>query len=331
MTLKIGQIGTNHVHALGKAQALSQTADVEFVGVHEPDPVHRRAAASNPAWEGLAFLDIPEALLDDPTVDVVFVETHPLQNQYWVRRALLAGKHVHGDKAPGTSLADFRELIALARESNLVLQQGYQFRYNSGLGFAVQAAKNGLLGRITHVRGRISVDLADYEGLRPEIEPCPGGMFYYLGSHLTDLVVAILGRPVKITPFLRSDGDSTTPFIDNTVVVYEFPRATAVIEASALEVNAFEHRRFEVFGTKGSVIVEPYENPAPQVLLALDEARNGYKAGWQPIEVGNQARYVGDIADLIDLIGGRREPIVSSEHDITVHETLLRGAGLLGG
>jgi predicted dehydrogenase len=189
---------------------------------------------------------------------------------------------------------------------------------------------DGLLGRPFHLRARISVDLVDYERLRSEIEPCPGGMFYYLGSHMVDLMTSVFGRPTRVTPTLRGDGDANRPYIDNTIVVFEFPRATAVIEAATLETSAFERRRFEIYGTKGSVIVEPFENPAPKVLLALDSDRDGYRAGWQPVEVGNQPRYVEDIAELLGRMAGQRSPIVSHEHDILAHETLLRACGVLG-
>lgn len=328
MAIRIGQIGTAHVHAAGKAAALRQASGVEFVGVYEPNPEIRAAKLRDRAWSEIPWLDSAEALLGDSSIQAVFIETHPLENLRWVRRAIQAGKNVHCDKAPGSSLAELRELVRIAAEQKLIFQQGYQFRYNRGLAFALRAAQDGLIGRPFHIRARIPIDLEDYEKLRPEIEPCPGGMFYYLGSHMVDLVCATLGRPSRVTSFLRGDGESARPYVDNAIAVFEFPRATAVIETSAMETRAFAHRRFELFGTEGSVIVEPFE--PPNVLLALRQERDGYVSGWQPVEVGNVPRYVEDIAELVSCILGEQRPQFTPEHDLIVHEALLKACGVIG-
>jgi predicted dehydrogenase len=101
MTVRIGQIGVQHVHASGKAQALIRENGVDFVGVFEPDDKLRAEAQASEAWAGVKWLDTAGSLLEDRDLQAVFIETHPLHTQYWVRQALNAGKHVHCDKARG--------------------------------------------------------------------------------------------------------------------------------------------------------------------------------------------------------------------------------------
>ena len=75
-----------------------------------------------------------------------------------------------------------------------------------------------------------------------------------LGGHVLDQVLWLLGRPEKVTAFLRNDGGSVEPFKDNTLTVYEFEKAMAFISISALEPRPMA-RRFEVYGTEGSAII----------------------------------------------------------------------------
>src|SRR4051812_11292756 len=49
MPVRIGQVGTKHGHARGKWQALRANADVEAVGIWEPDPVARATGQRDPA------------------------------------------------------------------------------------------------------------------------------------------------------------------------------------------------------------------------------------------------------------------------------------------
>ena len=58
---------------------------------------------------------------------------------------------------------------------------------------------------------------------------------YIFAGHLIDLVLMILGKPDKVTPFLkqtRNDG-----LIDNGLAVLEYPRATATVRVSVEEVE----------------------------------------------------------------------------------------------
>ena len=70
------------------------------------------------------------------------------------------------------------------------------------------------LGDIFAIRTRIGTSI-DEEGRR-EISRHRGGVFFELAGHVLDQVVWLLGRPQKVTAFLRNDSG----------VVPEFPRTT---------------------------------------------------------------------------------------------------------
>jgi len=119
--------------------------------------------------------------------------------------------------------------------------------------------------------------------------------------------------------------------MDNTLAVFEFDSAMAIIDIAAMEARPVT-RRFEVYGTKGSaIILEPFE-PGDRIRLCLDEARGGYVQGEQVVEVAMTTRqelYEFELAAFVDTIDGKREPDRSLDHELLVQESLLRAAGEL--
>jgi len=70
----------------------------------------------------------------------------------------------------------------------------------------------------------------------------------------------------------------------------------------------------------------PFEPPALQ--LGLDEACNGYQAGWQEVPVEHRPRYVASLDAIVQVIRGEQQPDRTPQHELDVQETLLRISGL---
>jgi predicted dehydrogenase len=119
-------------------------------------------------------------------------------------------------------------------------------------------------------------------------------------------------------------------FRDNTLTVFEYPRAMAVLESAAIEVAPFSSRRLEVYGTRGSAILEHLgEYPRSVLCLCLDEDRDGFAKGWQLVPIEAQPRYAASLAALVADIRGQKQPDRSLDHELIVQETVLRAAGVV--
>ena len=156
-----------------------------------------------------------------------------------------------------------------------------------------------------------------------------GGIFYDLAAHMLDQVVWHLGRPTKTTLFAQNAHTPSVPsFPDNTLGVFEYDRALASIEISAIEPRP-PARRFEVYGTKGSAITEPFD-PGDTIRLALAEPAGEYAAGEQIIKlptVTRQQMYERELVAFLAVLRGAQPPDRSPEHELLVQETLLRATG----
>ena len=160
----------------------------------------------------------------------------------------------------------------------------------------------------------------------------PGGICYDLAGHMLDQIVWLLGRPLQVAAFLRTDSSAVPGFKDNTLVVCSYANALATVDIAGLEAPP-PARRFEVYGDQGSAIMEPFE-PTGALRLCLTQARGAYQAGEQRIAVPDrprQALYELELAAFLAIIAGERPPERSPSHDLLVQETLLRATGEVEG
>lgn len=337
MAIKMGQVGTRHGHAAGKARAMATHPDVELVGIYEPDRERRAAVEGSKQWEGLRFVDARD-LLGDPEVQAVAIEGSNSESLGMAGEALAAGKHLWYDKPAGDDLPAFRELIAAARRQDRLVQMGYMFRYHNGFHQIADWVRSGLLGELFSVRAHMSTWIPVDSDTNPQlsrrgIAAHPGGIFYDLGGHMLDQVVWLLGRPNRVQGFFQNARTPEAPsFMDNTLGVFAFGRALAFVDIAAMETRPMA-RRFEVYGSKGSaILLEPFE-PSQAIRLALDEATGPYAAGAQIIPVVPQTRqelYDREIAAFVATLAGRQPPDRSLDHELLVQETLLRATRGLG-
>src|SRR5262249_23087618 len=143
-------------------------------------------------------------ILDDASIELVAIESADVdKNLEYAERCVRARKFVHFDKPPGADLDRLRKLLADAAEHKRVVQMGYQWRYHPAMQAVIEAARRGWLGQV--YRFRASIDKLIFEEERRQLAKFRGGLMFSEGCHLVDRAVALLGRPKKVTGFLRRD------------------------------------------------------------------------------------------------------------------------------
>jgi len=333
--IRMAQYSTKHGHAVSWILAMANNPQVELAGVFEPDPVRRREVAEyDPSYQHVHWYESADEMLNDPTIVAITSEGLNAESLDQTEAIVNAGKHALYDKPAGDNWPQWQRIVKQAAEQQLLIQMGYMFRYHRGFQQVAQWAKSGLLGDIFSVRAHMSTWIQPVrEGLgyntRDTISKHTGGIFYDLGGHMLDQVTWLLGRPNKVTAFLRNDTGIVPAFKDNTLGVFEFDKALAFIDIAAMESRPMA-RRYEVYGTKGSaIIMEPFE-PAHTLRLCLEEAGDGYAKGLHLIEIPEQSRqdmHDRALAAFVATITGQQAPDRPLAHELLVQETLLRATG----
>ena len=328
--MKVAQIGTKHGHAAGVYQVMLEHPDVEVVGCFEPDNERQAYCIESGAWEDVVWLDSIDEILDNPEIAAVASEGANRESLAHTEAIVRAGKHCFYDKPAGDDFHRFMRVLEDARSQNLQVTLGYMFRKHDGFERIANWARSGFFGSVFQIRAHMSTWLpeeseggqhTDRQGLSYH----RGGVLYDLGGHMLDQIVWIMGRPERVTPFLQRAASETRDFMDNTLAVLEYPNALVTLDIAAMEPRPMA-RRFEVYGTEGSAIMEPFE-PAEQLRLCLAEPKDEYDAGVSMIDLEDRRRYVDTFAAFVETIENGAPPLRTLEHELLVQETLMRCTG----
>ena len=307
----------------GQMETIRRLPDYEVVGVVESDDASWQRVKSSTPYQGAPRLTIDE-LFSVSGLQVVAVETKIRDLLPTAVRCLEAGLHVHIDKPAGDSLAALQRVQEVAQQHHRTIQMGYMYRYNEGFRFLYQAVREQWLGEIFEIHGVMSKTSS--AAARQEMAEYPGGAMFELGCHLIDPLLYILGTPQNVTPFnrsTRSDG-----LLDNTLAVFEYPRATATVRSALVEVDGFRRRQFVVCGTEGTIVIRRLEPPRLELTLAGPQGR--FSRGTQVVELPKpQGRYDGAWKDLAQIIRGEKEFAYSTAHDYQVQRAILAASGVM--
>lgn len=255
--IRIAQIGVGHDHALEILRSIrEQTEYFDVVAYGLPEEEKIRYADRLPKFDGLEERRI-EDILADPTVQAVTIETEERNLIRYALMAVQAGKHIHVDKPGGTDPAEFEQLIHALKEKQLVFSLGYMYRYNQAVEALLRDIQVGKLGEIYSVEAHMSCWHKPEK--RQWLEAFPGGMMFYLGCHLIDLIYRIQGKPEQVLPLNCCTGADGVTADDYGMAVLKYKNGVSFAKTCAVERGGFERRQIVVCGTKGTVELRPLE------------------------------------------------------------------------
>jgi predicted dehydrogenase len=289
----------------------------EVVGVTGAERV------SSAAYAGIPRMN-EEELLSQNGLRAVLVETAVGDSCATALRALQAGKHVHLDKPGALDHGAFVQMRREAETRGLTVQMGYMLRYNPAFQLLFEAHRKGWLGEILEIDAMMG-KLAD-PATRRAIGALPGGGMFELACHVIDAVLALLGKPAEVHAFhpsIRAEDGVR----DNQLAVLTYPKATVTIRCNHADPFGNPRRRFQVAGTQGAMEILPLESG--KATLWLSKECGPWKKGVQSLELSPpKGRYDEEFVDLARVLRGEKQLEWTAEHDIAVHETVLRASGV---
>src|SRR6202165_6371163 len=194
-TLGLGMVGCGRFGEFCLT-AFGTIPSLALIGVTDLD--QRRAAATAEAFGVTAYSDYL-ALLADPRVQVVAINTPPALHASMTLAAAAAGKHVLCEKPLGTTIDDATAVLRAVRDARVRLAVDYVMRWNPLYGLlrhlaSLPAGNGRLLGRLR--RFALENDAAD-EDLALDHwfwnEAISGGIFVEHGVHFFDVGDWLMG------------------------------------------------------------------------------------------------------------------------------------------
>lgn len=124
------------------------------------------------------------------------------------------------------------------------------YRFNPLISEAIARAKSGELGEIYSVEAHM--DCVHPPEKRQWLDRFPGGMMFYLGCHLIDLIYQIQGEPDEIISMNTSTEYKIDGAEDFGMAVLKYPHGVSFAKTCAAEPGGFMRRQLVICGTKGT-------------------------------------------------------------------------------
>ena len=333
--VRVVQYGTwGWCHSAHIMQTMRSMPDIfEVVGICEPNEQRRERAVNMKCYDGLEWLTEDE-ILNNKTLDAVIVETHETEQDAAALKFVKAGFNIHLEK-PGGATDDFLKAAEIAKSIGTVFHMGYMYRFNPAIEKAFELADSGALGDINYVEAQMSAKYS--ENALVWLGGLPGGMMYYLGCHLTDIVYRIMGEPQKVMPMNFATSCSGTGAIDTGFVLYEYENGISFVKSSASEVNGDARRQLVISGSKGTLEIEPLENPLdiPGVICAddvkckityRDHVKNvrDFALRSETVSFPAFGRYDKMMLDFAAKLNGEKENIYTYDYEMALHNLLMK-------
>jgi predicted dehydrogenase len=266
--LRVGLIGYGYASRTFHAPLIAGVPGLVLAAVSSRD-----AARVHADWPALEVLPDAHALIARADLDLIVIASPNDSHHPLARAALSAGRHVVVDKPFTLTLAEARELVALAHARGRLLSVFHNRRWDGDFLTLRALIQRGELGRVVHLESA-------FDRYRPVVRErwresaAPGaGLWFDLGPHLLDQALQLFGWPQAIAldqAVLRDGGRSDDWFQARL----RYPGRRVVLRASMLAAAASP--RFVVHGTQGSWLKQGLD---PQEEALKSGARPSWPAG----------------------------------------------------
>lgn len=252
--LKIGVIGAGRIGKLHSNNLATRVPGAELAAisdVYEPAAKELAEKLHVPAY----YSDYRK-ILEDPSIDAVFIcsstDTHsPISIE-----AAKAGKHIFCEKPIDHDLDKIKNVLEEVKKADVKYQVGFNRRFDRNFKHVHEVVKNGGVGDVQIVK----VTSRDPEAPPLSYVKVSGGIFVDMTIHDFDMVRYLSGSEVEevsavgaclVNPEIGQAGD-----VDTCIITLRFANgALGVIDNSRQAVYGYD-QRIEVFGSKGCITAD---------------------------------------------------------------------------
>jgi predicted dehydrogenase len=187
-TIGVGFIGAGDISIL-HAAAVKKCPGARLVGLWNRNQDRANERAKQFGCKNYAS---PEALVNDPAIDAVFVLTNLETHLEYTALALGMGKHVLVEKPVGVSVAEIERMKALADAKDLVCMPGHNYVYEGGMVRTRELVEGGDLGKI--VSAYVMYNIHHPE----EVASRYPGVVRQILTHHSYILLYLVGKPVEL-------------------------------------------------------------------------------------------------------------------------------------
>jgi len=352
----VGVIGCGSVADLAHFPSLKEIPQVRLEAACDPVAEYRDRAKAR--WSIPCVYSDYQDLLKNSAVQLVIVASPNVFHREHAMAALQAGKDVIIEKPFACTNREAWDVVEAARKSNRRVMVGCNYRFWEQHLIAKDLLSRGVIGELkmgtskSHEAWSLYHEMISFTRFRADPEMAGAGALFDLGSHMTDLLIWLMGRkPTRVCGTAKNltRPSSYTTLDDCVYIQIEFEGGACGV----VDLNRFSPavtQGCEILGTEGTILTSseaqnPYQSAPlavytnkdynwedlpevmrdyryPQTFWAQDNVDRPLKKKWIPIYPPRGWAYKKMIQHFADCIATGKEPIIRAEDGAVTMEVL---------
>jgi D-xylose 1-dehydrogenase (NADP+, D-xylono-1,5-lactone-forming) len=317
--LRWGILSTANIGRVAVIPAIQASTNGEVVAIGSRDAGRARAfgeAAGIPVRHGSY-----QALVDDPSVDAIYLPVPNSLHREWTIKAAERGKHVLCEKPMALSAAECREMGRAATANGVKLMEAFLYRFHPRTRRVVELVRSGSVGELRVLRSAFTFRLSRPNNIRLDPD-LGGGALMDVGCYCVNLSRTVAGvEPVEAQAW--ANWGPTGVDVELTGAL-RFPSGVVAQFDCALSLERREW--FEIAGTDATLRVDAAYLPGTDE-VTIEESRGRAPAIEHRVSGADEYReMVEHFADAVLHDRAVRYPPAEAAANMRVIEALYRSA-----
>lgn len=260
--MRLGILGTADIAFRRFLPALQKCPGITYAGI--ASRTIEKTACFVETYGGIGYQSY-ESLLEDNSIDAVYVPLPPALHYEWGSKVLESGKHLLMEKPFTTSLKDTNELLAIAEGKGLAVHENYMFLYHSQLQKIKEMIADGTLGDLRLLRMSFGFPRRGENDFRYN-KALGGGALLDCGGYPVRLALELLGESAQVVHAKLSQPEGYEVDLFGSAVLENTDGLCAQISFGM--DNAYQCQ-LEIWGSKATLIAPRIFTAPPDMPPAL--------------------------------------------------------------
>ncbi|MEK3723456.1 Gfo/Idh/MocA family protein [Paenibacillus sp. FSL H8-0034] len=194
-----------------------------------------------------------EALLNDETLDAIYIPLPNHLHKEWTIKAAQAGKHVLCEKPIALDATEAAEMVAACEQAGVKLVEAFMHRHHPRYAMIKEIIQSGEIGEIRGLHGVFTFNSSKNTGNVRFNQEMGGGSLYDVGVYPISTARMVLGQEPEaatVHAFFSPDHDNVDMMASG---ILEFPNSVALTFDCGMW--AAGRNVFEILGTEGRIEV----------------------------------------------------------------------------
>ncbi len=319
--VRFAVIGLGHIAQAAVLPAFRHARPhVALSALVSDDPAKLRRLGKRYGVKRLHSYDDAAALFASGEIDAVYIALPNNLHAAWTIRAARAGLHVLCEKPMAVTVRDCQRMIEAARENDVRLMIAYRLHFERANLEVAELVRRKRIGEARFFDSQFSMQVKP-GNIRVKRE-MGGGPLYDIGIYCMNAARYVFAdEPTQVWATASNSGDKRFTEVPETVhAIMKFPNNR--IANFICSFGAADRSRYEIVGTRGSVVVDPAYEYAEG--LGYELTVDGKKTRKK---FAKSDQFAPELVNFAQCVRSGREPVASGKEgliDVAIIEAMQR-------